>query len=156
MGGRYFEDFAIGDSFVTAARTVTEADVVSFAGLSGDFNSIHTNREYAKSSPLGRRIAHAALGFALTTGLTARTGLFDGTAIAFVGVDWRFIAPIFIGDTVHCEISIADKVDEGEPDRAALVRRIRLVNQSGVVVQEGTSTMMILRRPDGQAEESRE
>lgn len=150
MAGKYFEEFEVGEKFVTAERTITETDVVNFAGLSGDFNSIHTNEEFAKTTPLGTRIAHNALGFAVVTGLTARTGLFDGTAIAFVGVDWRFTAPIFIGDTVHCEIEIAEKVDEGEADRGTLIRNVKLINQSGDVVQEGTSTMKILRRPSNQ------
>jgi acyl dehydratase len=126
---------------------VTEADVVGFAGLSGDFNSIHTDEEFARSTPYGRRIAHNVLGIAFATGLTARLGLFDGTAIAFRSLDWRFLAPIFIGDTVRCEISILEVQDKGEDDRGAVVRGVRVLNQDGAVVQEGTSTMMVLRRP---------
>jgi acyl dehydratase len=143
----YFEEFELGQTFVTAGRTVTESDIVTFAGLSGDFNSIHTNAEFAATTPYGQRIAHAGLGFAIVTGLTARLGIFDGTAVAFVGVDWRFTAPIFIGDTVHCEIRIAAKEDAPLADRGTLFREIRLLKQDGTVAQEGTSTMMVLRRP---------
>ena len=147
MPGFYFEDFEIGQAFVTAGRTVTEADIVAFAGLSGDFNSIHTNAEFARTTPYGQRIAHAVLGIAFVTGLTARLGIFDGTAVEFVGMDWRFVAPILIGDTVHCEITIAAKEEGARPDRGALVREIRLLKHDGTVAQTGTSTMMVLRRP---------
>jgi acyl dehydratase len=146
MPGLYFEDFEIGQMFVSAARTVTESDVVAFAGLSGDFNSIHTNAEFARTTPYGQRIAHAALGIAFVTGLTARLGIFDGTAVEFVGMDWRFVTPILIGDTVHCEITIAAKEDGTLPDRGALIREIRLLKHDGTVAQQGTSTMMVLRR----------
>ena len=151
--GRYFEELDVGDVFVSPARTVTEADVVAFAGLSGDYNALHTDEELARASPFGRRIAHGMLGMSILTGLTARLGLFEGTAIAFLGLEWRFTAPIFIGDTVHCELEILEKRETRNAERGVLVRGARLVNQRGEVTQEGTSTIMIARAPQPAAAE---
>lgn len=148
MPSLYFEDFAVGQTFQTSARTVTEADVVAFAGLSGDFNAIHTDAEFARASPLGQRIAHAALGIAFVTGLTARLGIFDRSAVQFIGMDWRFLSPILIGDTVHCTIAIAAKEDGPLPDRGTLIREVELLKHDGTVAQRGTSTMVVLRRRD--------
>lgn len=145
--GRYFEEFSVGDTFTSPARTVTEADVVTFAGLSGDYNPLHTDEEFAKTTPFGRRIAHGVLGLSITTGLMARLGLFDGTAVAFLGLDWRFTKPIFIGDTIHFEMEVLEKRETRHPDRGVLVRGVKLLNQRGEVVQEGTMTIMVRRKP---------
>ena len=98
--GRYFEEFKVGEQIFSPGRTVTEADVVNFAGLSGDFNQLHTDEEYAKETMFGKRIAHGLLGLAITSGLRARTGILDGTGMAFMDLKLTFKAPIFIGDTL--------------------------------------------------------
>src|ERR1700683_1602002 len=98
----YYEDFAIGKVLESRGRTVTEADIVNFAGLSGDFVELHTNEEFAKKSPFGRRIAHGALVFSISTGLMTQMNLVNDTVIAFYGMDkLRFTGPVFIGDTVR-------------------------------------------------------
>ncbi|MPY85837.1 MAG: dehydratase, partial [Actinophytocola sp.] len=81
--GRYYDDLSVGDTFTTPARTITEYDVAAFAGLSGDYNPVHTDREFATATSFGQPIAHGVLGITVATGLIARTGLFDGTAVAF-------------------------------------------------------------------------
>lgn len=105
----YYEDFAAGSVFESRGRTVTEADIVNFAGLSGDFVELHTNEEYARQSPFGRRIAHGALIFSISTGLMTQMNLINETVLAFYGMDkLRFTAPVFIGDTVRVVKSVVE------------------------------------------------
>ena len=100
--GLYFEDFETSADLVSRGRTITDADVMAFAGLTGDFTELHTNEEFAKTTRFGRRIAHGALVFSIAMGLATRTNILDDTLIAFAGVDkLRFVEPVFIGDTIH-------------------------------------------------------
>lgn len=144
--GKYYEDFVIGEEVLSAGRTITETDIVMFAGLTGDYNSLHTDAEFAKETPFKERIAHGLLGLAITSGLMTRTGLFDGTVIAFLGVDWAFKGPIFIGDTIHFSMTIKDKRETSKPDRGIIMRDVALLNQRNEVVQQGTMTLMMKRR----------
>lgn len=145
--GRYFDEFSVGDMFESPARTITETDVVQFAQFSGDYNPLHTDDEFAKASRFGRRIAHGMLGLAVLTGLSARTGLFDGTALAFLGIsEWKFLAPIYIGDTIHLVMTIEDKQLTRNPGQGILVRRCDLCKQDGTVVQQGLLTLMVAQR----------
>lgn len=98
----YFEDYTIDEVRTSRGRTITEADIVNFAGLSGDFVELHTNEEYARRGPFGRRIAHGALIFSISTGLMVQMTVNQEAIVAFRGVDQlRFLAPVFIGDTIH-------------------------------------------------------
>lgn len=106
----YFDDFNIGDKFTSPARTVTETDIVMFAGLSGDYNPLHTDAEFCKDTIFGEKIAHGLLGISILTGLSTRLGIFDGSAIAFLGInDWKFKIPILTNDTIHFEMEVVDK-----------------------------------------------
>ncbi len=146
----YFEDFQVGERFTTPARTVTEADLVNFAGVSGDYNPIHTDAEFAKTTPFGQRIAHGLLVLAMLTGLRQRTGQFEGTLIAWLEIrSYRFLKPVFIGDTIHGETEILEKRETSKPDRGLLVQRVRVLNQKGEVVQEGEFVTLVRRREGG-------
>jgi acyl dehydratase len=146
----YFEDFQVGQRFTTPARTVTEADLVNFAGVSGDYNPIHTDAEFAKTTPFGQRIAHGLLVLSMLTGLRQRTGQFEGTLIAWLEIrSYRFLKPVFIGDTVHGETEILEKRETSKPDRGLLVQRVRVLNQRGEVVQEGEFVTLVRRREGG-------
>ena len=102
MRGKYFDEFEVGMNFVSPGRTVTESDIVSFAGLSGDYTQIHTDAEFSKTTPVGQRVAHGLLGLSIASGLAVRTGVLEGTVIAFREiVEWKFVKTIFIGDTVR-------------------------------------------------------
>jgi acyl dehydratase len=146
----YLDDLEPGQVFVSAARTVTEADVVAFAGLSGDFNPIHTDAEFAKDGAYGQRVVYGVLGLAIATGLLDRIGVFSGSAIAMLGIeDWRFVAPVFIGDTVHLELTIlAVRPSRSKPDRGIVERRFELRNQRDETVQAGRIDLLVRRRPD--------
>jgi len=146
MSALYYEDIEVGQVFRSPGRTVTEADVTLFAMLSGDWNPLHTDAAFARETAFGQRIAHGAYGLAVATGLLNRLGLFDGSAIALLGIDgWRFAAPIRIGDTVHVELEIAGKRPTRAGDRGIVQRHVRLRKQDGAVVQEGRMDIMVRR-----------
>lgn len=146
MKKTYYEDYAVGDEFITPGRTVTEADVVMFAGLTGDYNRIHTDAEYMKDSIFGERIAHGLLGLALVNGLKYRTDVDSDGVIAFLGLTWKFSGPIKLGDTIHAVVRIASKRETSKPDRGIMIQSIQVLNQRGEVVQEGEFTSMLKRR----------
>lgn len=142
--GLYFEDIAEGDVFTSAGRTVTEADLVNFAGLSGDFNPIHMDATLTQEGEFGQRLVHGILGVAMVTGMLDGMGLFRGTMIAMLAIeDWRFTGPIFVGDTLHIRMTLDSKRRTSRGDRGILRRRIELIKQDDTVVQEGIITVMI-------------
>jgi acyl dehydratase len=149
MARTFYEDYTLGDEFLTPARTVTEADVVLFAGLSGDYNRLHTDAEYSKGMLFGERIAHGLLGLAIVSGLGYRSGIDPDGALAFLGLTWKFTGPIRFGDTIHAIFRIAALRETSKPDRAIVVEAIRVLNQRGEVVQEGEWTFLVKRRGPG-------
>ncbi len=143
----YWEDFDEGDKFVTRGRTITETDVVMFAAMTGDYNPLHTDAEYMKTSMFGQRIAHGLLGLSIGVGLSAGLGLAQGTILAFLGMpSWNFVGPILFGDTIHVEQTVAQKRETKRPDRGIIVWDMEIVNQRGEVVQRGQHTLLIKRR----------
>jgi acyl dehydratase len=140
----YYEDLTEGQTFTSPARTVTETDLVSFAMLSGDWNPIHTNQEFAQETYYSKRVVHGVFGISMMTGLLDRTGLFDGSAIAMLGIrDWTFKGPIFVGDTIHFEMEIVSKRLTSKEDRGIVDRKFKLINQRGETVQEGNIAIML-------------
>lgn len=147
MVSLFFEDLVEGQTFVSQARTVAEADVVGFAGLSGDFNPIHLDRESTKNGMFGERVAHGVLGLAMATGFLDSLGLFKESMGAMLSIDeWRFLAPVLINDTIHLRLTIESKRLTSKGDSGVVRRRLRIVNQNGTVVQDGVITVMILCR----------
>jgi acyl dehydratase len=146
----YLEDLEPGQTFVSAGRTITEADVVAFAGLSGDFNPIHTDAEFAAQGAYGRRVVYGLLGLSIATGLLDRLGVFSGSAMAMLGIkDWTFTAPVFIGDTVRLELTILDvRPSRSKPDRGIVERQFALRNQRAELVQTGRIDVLVRRRPE--------
>ena len=145
LGGYEFEDLRPGMS-AAFAKTITEADIVMFAALTGDHNPIHTDEEFAKNTVFGGRILHGPAGFAIATGLESRLGIKEGTAIAFLGMTWDLRGPIKIGDTIHVRQKVASKRETKKPGQGIVVFAVALVNQRGEVVQEGEWKVMMLRR----------
>ncbi|MCP9486865.1 MAG: MaoC family dehydratase N-terminal domain-containing protein [Gaiellaceae bacterium MAG52_C11] len=146
MNALHFEEFELGRQWTTQGRTVTEADVVAFAALSGDANPLHVDAEYARTTPFGERIAHGVLGLSIATGLISKLGIIEGTTIAFLGLEWSFKAPIVFGDTITVRYRVADKRETSKPDRGIVSFVAQLVNQRGEVVQEGKQTLLMRRR----------
>jgi acyl dehydratase len=138
---RYFDDIEAGEEYESPGRTITEADIVLFAGISGDYNVVHTDAELMKSSIFGERIAHGLLGLSIQSGLLARA-MIPYATIAFAGLRWKFKGPIKIGDTIRVRAKVTAKKD------GALVTLARTVtNQRGEVVQEGETDLLVERRP---------
>lgn len=146
-GKRSYEDLSVGEVFDSPGRTITEADVVAFAGLSGDYNELHTDAEFMKSSRFGRRIAHGLLVLSIASGLSARAIAPPVDTIAFLSIaDWRFRGPVFFGDTVRVRIKMAEK-RLTRSGNAGIVRWHReIVNQHGETVQDGTIVTMVAVR----------
>ena len=107
MQGLYFDEFSVGQKNISAAHTVTEDDILSFAELTGDHNRIHTDEKFAKGTPYGQRIAHGLLGLSTAIGLLMQTGMLEGSVIAFREIiEWKFIKPVFIGDSIHADVEV--------------------------------------------------
>lgn len=146
--GMYFEEFEIGQKITTTPRTVTEADVVAFAGLSGDYNQIHTDAAYAATTPFGQRIAHGLCVMSIISGLITRTGVMEGTVLAFREVaEWKFSQPVFFGDTVHAETEVLETKPYPRLGGGAVVIKINVKNHKGDIVQSGKWNVLMMSRP---------
>ncbi|AWT51579.1 MaoC/PaaZ C-terminal domain-containing protein [Mycolicibacterium smegmatis] len=149
----YFDDFTVGNEFETPRRTVTETDLIQFAMLSSDWNTVHTDALAAGDSTFGRRIVHGALGLTLATGLLQRTGMFEGSAVALLGYsEWRFTKPLFVGDTVYTRMRVLGLRPTSCGRRGIISRSIELVNQDGEIVQQGISDFMLWRNAEAAAQ----
>jgi 3-hydroxybutyryl-CoA dehydratase len=141
-----FDDLVLGDEWESPARTVTETDVVLFAGLSGDFNPLHTNQEVSKNGPFGRPVAHGLLGLAIATGLISHAPRID--TLAFLAIlEWKFLVPIGFGDTIR----VVSRVEALEPQargrRGVVTWHRRVLNQDSMTVQEGRTQTLVRGRP---------
>jgi len=146
--GLWFEEFQIGQHFITAARTITETDIVSFAGLSGDYNQIHTDSEFARSTPFGQRVAHGLLVLSIVSGLAMRSGVLEGTVLAFREINtWKFTGAVFIGDTIHAELNVVETKPIPRIHGGSLVIEIVVKNQRGEVTMKGTWTALVASKP---------
>jgi acyl dehydratase len=145
--GRYFEDFTVGEALVTGRRTITEADVVNFAGISGDFNPLHTDEVYGQSTPFGGRIAHGMLVVSIGTGLVNQTGWFAGTTLALLEITRKFVGVVKPGDTVRLAMEVASARESSRGDRGVVTFAIRILNQRDETVIEGQEVVMLRRRP---------
>jgi len=143
----YFDDFEIGQEFRTPKRTVTSTDIVNFACLSGDFNEVHTNFEYCKTTPFGEPVAHGPLIYAIMGGLQYASGINDGTLLALLEINgWKMLAPVKHGDTIHMVSKVIAKKPSSKADRGVITFERSCVNQHGSVVQKMEATLLYRRR----------
>ncbi len=148
--GLYFEEFSVGQRIITPARTVTEHDIVTFAGMSGDFNQIHTDAEFSKRTSFGQRVAHGLLGLSIASGLAMRTGVLEGTVLAFREInEWKFSKPIFIGDTIHVELLVTETKALPRLGGGSVIIQLSVVNQQGEVTMKGAWTVLVASKPSG-------
>jgi len=153
--GLYFEEFHLGMRIETAARTITDADLVNFAGLSGDFTALHMDEETSRRGPFRGRIAHGMLVQSVATGLGVQTRIFEGTIAALVGMDIRWKAPVFPGDTIRLILEVSE-LDPNPSKRSGEVTLLcHVINQTGAVCVEGHWTMLMLRERAAQLAERR-
>lgn len=147
--GLWFEEFEIGLQVISAGRTITETDVVSFAGLSGDYNQIHTDAEFTKTTNFGQRVAHGLLGLSIASGLVAQTGALEGTVIAFRQIDeWKFSKAVFIGDTIHVALTVVERKALPRLGGGSVKIQLDVINQHDEVVMKGYWTALILSNPN--------
>jgi len=146
--GKYFEEFNVGEKTVTEKRTITEADIMQFASLTGDDNRIHTDPEFSKTTPFGKQIAHGVLGLSYALGLAWKTGMLDGTVIAFREInEWKFVKPFLIGDTVHAVLSIAEMKALPRIGGGSLIAHVEVRNQNDEICQRGSLNLLVLSKP---------
>ncbi len=141
--GLFFEEFNVGDTVTSQGRTITEADIVAFAALSGDWNPIHTDAEHAKQGMFGERIAHGLLGLSVATGLAMQLGFITETAMAFRALEWKFRGVIKIGDTIHMRAEVTEKKAVPRLGGGLVIFNVEVINQRGEVTQQGTWSMII-------------
>ncbi len=149
----YLEDFTVGEKFVSHGRTVTEADIVMFAGISGDWSELHTNEEYMKKSLFGQRIAHGMLTLCIASGLALQTrGRPPAEVLAFLGMDdVRFRAPVFIGDTIRVESEVVEARPSKSKRNAGILKfHIVVKNQRDEPVASWKTALMVHTQPDSQ------
>src|SRR4030066_501889 len=142
--GMWFEEFEVGQHIITSGRTINEKDVVAFAGLSGDYNQIHTDAEFSSKTPFGKRVAHGLLVLSIASGLAMRTGVLEGTVIAFREINnWKFSLPVFIGDTIHAELTIIETKPVRRLGGGSIIIKLSVKNQNNEVTMKGTWTALV-------------
>jgi acyl dehydratase len=145
--GRWFSEFEVEQSFTSGGRTVTEADVVMFAGLSGDYNPLHTDATFAAKTPFERRVAHGMLAASISTGLGQTLGIFEGTTLALLSQTFTYTAPVFFGDTIRLQLTVESTKPSSRGGRGVVVFRADILKQDDEVAVTGTWTVQFRDRP---------
>lgn len=148
--GLYFEDYEVGTKLETRGRTITEADIVQFGSLTGDFNPMHFDAEYMKTHQMGQRIAHGMLSLSYAVGQAYQLGFMEKTVLAFRGLEMKFSLPVFIGDTTHVQLTVKEMTAMPRLGGGTVVLEVKIVNQNGKTVQSGTWTVLIASKPKGE------
>jgi len=144
--GRTFEEFAVGQRFETPRRTVVEADISSFAGLTADFNPLHMDEAFAAQSDFRGRVAHGPMIVGMAFGLASRADLMDGTVLALLEIGWTFVKPVRPGDTISAVFTVLDKRETRAADRGVVTLQIDVLNQHGEIAQTGIAKTLIRRQ----------
>ena len=146
--GMWFEEFEVGQRIISTGRTITESDIVSFAGISGDYNQIHTDAEFSSKTPFGKRVAHGLLVLSIASGLAMRTGVLEGTVIAFREINnWKFSLPVYIGDTIHAELNIVETKAFPRLGGGSISIEIAVKNQRDEVTMKGIWIALVASKP---------
>jgi len=144
--GMFFSEYNVGDVFESGGRTVTEADVVMFAGLSGDYNPLHTDQTFAEKTPFGQRIAHGMLSVSISTGLGQTLGIFEGTTLALMGMEFSYKAPVFFGDTIRLRLTVDSTKPSSKGGKGVVVFKAEVIKQEDTVAVSGAWTVMFRDR----------
>ena len=144
--GTFFSDFEVGQSFTSVGRTITEADVVAFAGLSGDFNPLHTDATFAAKTPFGQRVAHGMLSASISTGLGQTLGIFEGTTLALMEQTFAYKAPVFFGDTIRLRLTVASVKASSKGGKGVVQFQSDILKQDDTVVCAGSWTVLFRDR----------
>lgn len=142
----YFEDFEVDSVMTSPSRTVTEADIVIFTGLSGDYNALHIDEEFAKSTPYGKRVAQGLLSVSIVTGLQALMGHVNNTALGLIEIKWQFKHGVVAGDTIYAKFTVKEKIETSKQDRGVLIRTVEVINQQAKMVSKGEIVLLMKRK----------
>lgn len=145
--GLYFEEFTVGEKLVTRGRTITESDLVQFAALTGDFNPMHTDKEYSAGAFMGQRVAHGMLTLSYAIGQAYQLGILERTVLGFRSIDMKFSLPVYIGDTIRAELTVDETKEAARLGGGVVTLGVRIVNQDGKVVQKGSMTLLMASKP---------
>jgi 3-hydroxybutyryl-CoA dehydratase len=138
----FFDDVCVGQEWKSLGRTVTESDLVNFAGLSGDFNPMHVNHEFARTTVFGKPIAHGLLVMSLGSGLSLWAP--PMRTLAFMSVrEWHFREPVFVADTIHSVTKVREMEPRSRGRRGVITWERRILNQHDKVVQEGITLTLV-------------
>jgi 3-hydroxybutyryl-CoA dehydratase len=146
----YFDDVEVGQEWVSLGRTITEADIVNFAGLSGDFNPLHLDQEFARSTPFRQRVAHGMLVWSVGSGLSLLAPPMRTLALLEVR-EWKFTGPVFIGDTIRVRSRVLEKQARSRGRRGVITWSRQILNQQDKVVQEGITLTLVAGRGSAEA-----
>ena len=144
--GHYYEELEIGRRFETPRRTVIDADIGTFAGLTADFNPLHMDELFAAESDFKGRITHGPMIVGMAFGLASRAGLMDGTVLGLLDIAWKFMQPVRPGDTISAVVTVLDKRLTKKPDRGVVTLQLDVLNQRGETVQVGTAKVLVRRK----------
>ena len=144
--GRHYEELEAGQRFETPRRTVAEADIHAFAGLTADFNPLHMDAVFAAESDFKGRITHGPMIVGMAFGLVSRADLLDGTALGLLEIGWKFLKPVRPGDTISVAVSVLRKRPTGKPDRGVVELQLDVLNQRGETAQVGSAAIMVRRK----------
>ena len=142
--GLYFEEFEVGVTMRTRGRTITEADLMQFAALTGDFNPMHTDAEYSASSFMGQRVAHGMLTLSYAVGQAYQLGILERTVLGFRGLEMKFSSPVYIGDTIHAELKVKEAKAARRLGGGVVTLDIRIIKQDDTVVQKGSLSLLMM------------
>ncbi|GGB53259.1 MaoC family dehydratase [Lentibacillus populi] len=142
----YFDDFSVGEEMLSPRRTITETDVVQFTGLSGDFNALHIDEEFAKSTPFKTRVAHGLLSVSVVTGLQAMMGDVNDSTLGLLEINWRFKNGVIPGDTIHAKFVVKEMKETSKKDRGVLTRSVYVYNQREEIVSEGEIVLLMKKK----------
>ena len=137
----------MGATLRTRGRTITEADLVQFAALTGDYNPMHTDAEYSRDSFMGRRVAHGMLTLSYAIGQAYQLGILDRTVMGFRGVEMKFSSPVYIGDTIHAELKVTETKAARRLGGGTVILDTRIVKQDGSIVQKGSMSLLMMSKP---------
>ena len=145
---KYYEDFEVGQEFITNGRTITETDIVNYSGISGVFHPGHTDKEYCKNTIFKNIISHGPLILSISNGLVWELKLCDYTMIALLQLEWIFKKPVFISDTIMAKEVVEEKKEVEDKNMGIIVFKRYIYNQNDELVQIGKSTVLMKRKAE--------
>jgi acyl dehydratase len=142
----YFDDFTVGKKYATGGRTITESDLILFSGISGVYSPLHLDEEYCRKTIFKKRIAHGPLILSISNGLVGALNLYEESIVALLEMEWKFLKPVFIGDTIRVIETVHGKKNTKNAERGIVIFDRSIQNQKEEEVQKGTIVVLVKRK----------